>query len=1235
MTITDANGGGEKALHPFFTKMQPKTTYKVSPTKHFLSPKKNKISTSTTTTVTPTSITSMTTRNKKNNDTMDHQEQQKENKKPRTPRITKKTPPKKQQYTSHFIKARQHQLRQLQQEQKEKLEKYPPEGSTTVAKRYAKYQQVLRDQQRAIEEKQLHEKDKSHLSFEEQLYLDIYGPGESKKNEEEQQKKKKPVYMQKGPTMWPDKEMFEGGHIRQETQVLPTPSSEPMELDHDTSSSMMTKHNTAFWNSSYRRSTSYVRDIAKNQGRTFFESMAVVRSKEQQETRTEKIELQENDQKQYAVRNGITVAKTSRKKQPEPPSKTNKRSNNNNKEEKDQDQEIILLSHADVADLMDRVYQESHWKDTPACQALYQSLFDYEEVDDDNNGDGDDKDDDDLLMDKDNVGGDDWNQLPWTEKHRPTSIIDLLVNQRAHNYLLEWLQQLKVQSPISEEVTATQHQARKRRRRLQQEASPDLAFEELTLDDEELEEEDDEWDYPHSEEKKDDSGSDFEMSGTKKKRQSQRQQYQRKRSRKEHANNKKKKNVRSNLMLVFGPHGVGKTTSVYTAAQQVGYEVFEINPGMRRAGKDLMAAVGEMTKSHQVNFLDHASASLSSSSQQQQQQQQQQQPAEPIIDKSQKDISSMFQKITSPKKRSQEEEKQQDSTNNKKRRMAKESSVVTKKKTKSNGIMSHFGRIKTSRNVSMEEEEDKATSSDWEDDMDYKMHHEQEEVPNQWMKQPLASTKQSLILLEEVDLLFDDDKGFWTAVLELAQTSKRPIIMTCNDTDMVPIEAMKLEKAIEIHPQTTHSLIPYLQLVCFKEGYAVNPMDLFYLVATMGSDLRQLIHTLEVWCKQLNPLSRMNARTRNSGALGATALRRTLSSSSSVVEVKKMVARRKNRRQQQQQEEQQKIEQMTDEDFTKEGKDPPYQKEFRVCPRIFNQYMGTDSQDLVLRMTTMEMERDEPSLLELCQFYQHQQENDASKENDRNGKGKSGKLFTVKQCFNSSDLGIISRGLDTMAFSDTWITRQSNQCQVIMEQATSSEVKDQICGYQGTIQMIGNRIEPELYEVENKIQQLNMKRVAHRKWQVEIQQRAGIWGGLCYNRTTTYNESIEATKRILNWRLVNNPVCSMIMTEYVPYIRAMCQVQQELLLAEQGGNDDNDKDGRRKRALLRKNGFKHKINDESIELLLRKRETCNLTHQWHIQATVYNDRWKDAAKGKKKLKIPKLSFSATQKKNGT
>jgi dephospho-CoA kinase len=157
--------------------------------------------------------------------------------------------------------------------------------------------------------------------------------------------------------------------------------------------------------------------------------------------------------------------------------------------------------------------------------------------------------------------------------------------------------------------------------------------------------------------------------------------------------------IQSNVLLLVGDCGVGKTAAVYTAAEEVGYEVFEIHSGMKRSGKDVTAAVGDMTKNHLVTF---------------------------------------------------------------------EVKTEQIKKRRLNPCLSS------------------APASNGENTMLKNFLRKESDIKKSSSKKPSTITvtknvtKQSLILLEDVDLLYEEDKGFWSAVIDLSQRSKRPIIMTCN-----------------------------------------------------------------------------------------------------------------------------------------------------------------------------------------------------------------------------------------------------------------------------------------------------------------------------------------------------------------------------------------------------------------------------------------------------------------------
>ncbi|KAF8425196.1 hypothetical protein EV426DRAFT_561615 [Tirmania nivea] len=199
-----------------------------------------------------------------------------------------------------------------------------------------------------------------------------------------------------------------------------------------------------------------------------------------------------------------------------------------------------------------------------------------------------------------------------------------------------------------------------------------------------------------------------------------------------------------NAVVISGPHGCGKTAAVYAVAKEMGFTVFEVNPGNRRSGKDLLDQVGEMSRNHLVH--------------------------------------------------------------QQKANMVDGAPFVQQRKDK--------GKAKQ-----IEEVIEKAQQT------------------------------QSLILLEEADLLFEEDKQFWPTVMSLMAQSKRPIVMTCNDEKLLPIEDLLLHAILRMPPPPNTLAVDYLLLLAANEGHLLRRIDLAHLYNAHKGDLRAIITELNFWCQ--------------------------------------------------------------------------------------------------------------------------------------------------------------------------------------------------------------------------------------------------------------------------------------------------------------------------------------------------------------------------------------------------
>ncbi|KAI1773598.1 P-loop containing nucleoside triphosphate hydrolase protein [Hypoxylon cercidicola] len=217
----------------------------------------------------------------------------------------------------------------------------------------------------------------------------------------------------------------------------------------------------------------------------------------------------------------------------------------------------------------------------------------------------------------------------------------------------------------------------------------------------------------------------------------------------------------ANAVVLSGPHGCGKTATVYAIAKELDFEVFEINPGARRNGKDVLEKVGDMTRNHLVQ--------------------------------------------------QHKEDAPHDGTGKQ-------------------GTMTAFFKQKaTAAPEPTKRPTGPSTAKD--------------------VKKPAKAQKQSLILLEEVDVLYEEDKQFWATVISMISHSKRPFILTCNDEALLPLQTLNLHGIFRFSTPPKDLAADLLILIAANEGHALRRQAVETLYDSCCHDLRASITELNYWCQ--------------------------------------------------------------------------------------------------------------------------------------------------------------------------------------------------------------------------------------------------------------------------------------------------------------------------------------------------------------------------------------------------
>ena len=244
----------------------------------------------------------------------------------------------------------------------------------------------------------------------------------------------------------------------------------------------------------------------------------------------------------------------------------------------------------------------------------------------------------------------------------------------------------------------------------------------------------------------------------------------------------------TNAVVVSGPHGCGKTAAVYAVAKELGFEIFEINSSSRRSGKDIFERVGDMTHNHLVQ-----SASA-----------QREMPAEPVDEDTKRIADALESDIKSGRQ----------------------------------GTMNSFFKPKDSIKAKGKPQKPDAATSKTDAS-------KASSIP----KAPPKQQKQSLILFEEVDVLYEEDKQFWATVMAMIVQSKRPIIITCTDESAVPLESLALHAIIRFTQPPVDLATDYMLLVAASEGHIVRRDAVKSLYEGRQLDLRASLMELNFWCQ--------------------------------------------------------------------------------------------------------------------------------------------------------------------------------------------------------------------------------------------------------------------------------------------------------------------------------------------------------------------------------------------------
>ncbi|CAH2277691.1 ATPase family AAA domain-containing 5 [Pelobates cultripes] len=274
-----------------------------------------------------------------------------------------------------------------------------------------------------------------------------------------------------------------------------------------------------------------------------------------------------------------------------------------------------------------------------------------------------------------------------------------------------------------------------------------------------------------------------------------------------------------NTMLICGPPGVGKTAAVYACAQELGFKVFEVNASCQRSGRQILTQLKEATQSHQVDqqgvnahkpcfFNSHGTT------------------------KSPRKFNSPKHVISSPRKPPGSPRGAGFRKGLAPKSLANYFKVPVKQKSDNSKTQEVSSKSET---IVVEESANKTNKN---------------QVPatekGNGSDESQRKTATSLILFEEVDVIFDDDSGFLSAIKTFMATTKRPVILTTSDHTFDLMFDGIFEKIV-FHTPSIANVASYLRVLCLAENLRTDSKDFATFLAANRCDIRQSVLHLQYW----------------------------------------------------------------------------------------------------------------------------------------------------------------------------------------------------------------------------------------------------------------------------------------------------------------------------------------------------------------------------------------------------